>query len=130
MVGALAAGLGVAAIPAAAAQPATAERDSPAEATAASAQAARSGQQVEVVSQRTAYATVYANPDGTFTQDTSVTPVRTKVGKRLVDIDATLAAAPDGTVVPKAAAVGLVFSGGGSTPLVTITRDGRSMSVD
>ncbi|WP_234362930.1 FG-GAP-like repeat-containing protein [Streptomyces formicae] len=102
----------------------------PAEETAASRQAARSGDRVEVVSGRTEYATVYANPDGTFTQDTATVPVRTKRDGKLVDVDETLEEQADGTLAPRAASVGVRFSGGGKkTPLATVTRDGRSMSV-
>ncbi|MFH8612490.1 FG-GAP-like repeat-containing protein [Streptomyces sp. NPDC018029] len=100
------------------------------EETTASRQAARGGDRVEVLSWRTEYATVYANPDGTFTQDTATVPLRTRQDGRLVDIDETLVERPDGTFAPRAASVGVRFSGGGTkTPLATVTREGRSMSV-
>ncbi|MFF1379985.1 FG-GAP-like repeat-containing protein [Streptomyces sp. NPDC058308] len=102
----------------------------PDEEATASRQAARSGDRVEVVSRRTEYATVHANPDGTFTQDTSTVPVRTKVDGKLVDVDETLVKRSDGTLAPRAASVGVRFSGGGKkNPLATVVRDGRSMSV-
>ncbi|MFE0174065.1 FG-GAP-like repeat-containing protein [Streptomyces sp. NPDC059002] len=121
------------AAPAAVAEPRPAGSEGasgPDEETTASRQAARSGDRVEVVSGRTEYATVYANPDGTFTQDTATVPVRTRQDGRLVDVDETLEKRPDGTLAPRAASVGVRFSGGGrKTPLATVTRDGRSMSV-
>ncbi|MFE0037796.1 FG-GAP-like repeat-containing protein [Streptomyces sp. NPDC059015] len=101
-----------------------------AEETKASKQAADSGEPVEVLTQRTEYDTVFANPNGTFTMESSVTPVRVRQDGKLVPTDATLQPTGNGTVEPKAAAVGLEFSAGGDAPLATITRDGRSMTVD
>lgn len=101
------------------------------EAEQALEQAQDSGQQVEVVGQRTESTTTYANPDGfSFTLDQSTTPVRVKrPGGAWVTPDATLQLQPDGTVSPVATVVDLRFSGGGSTqPLVSIGRGGRSLA--
>ncbi|MFJ3975970.1 FG-GAP repeat domain-containing protein [Streptomyces sp. NPDC090021] len=100
------------------------------EETAAAQRAAGSGKPVEVLSQRTEYDTVFANPNGTFTMESAVAPVRVRQGGKLVPTDATLQPTGNGTVRPKAIAVGLEFSAGGDAPLATITRDGRSMTVD
>ncbi|MGA5703845.1 VCBS repeat-containing protein [Peterkaempfera bronchialis] len=87
------------------------------------------GEPVEVLAERTETSTVYANPSGTFTEERHVVPVRVVQDHRFVDVDTDLAVQTDGSIAPKAAAVGITFSGGGSTPLVSIQRDGRSMSL-
>lgn len=92
------------------------------------AEAAESGDQVEVLAQRTETSQVFANPDGSFTQDTYAVPQWVRKDNKLVTIDPDLKATADGTLVTKATEVGLRFSGGGDGPLVTIIRDGRSMS--
>ncbi|MFF3979177.1 VCBS repeat-containing protein [Streptomyces sp. NPDC001828] len=93
------------------------------------AKAARSGHRVELLSRRTETTQVFANPSGTFTEERYATAQRVRQGNKLVDIDPTLRAGADGRLTPKATAVGLEFSGGGTGPLATITRDGRSMSL-
>ncbi|WP_229911391.1 laminin G domain-containing protein [Streptomyces aurantiogriseus] len=95
-------------------------------------QAAASGERVEVVGERTERETVFANPDGnTFTLRKSIVPVRVeKPGGGWTAPDATLVKRADGSVGPKAAAVGLSFSGGGDgTDLVTIAEDGQSVTL-
>lgn len=77
-------------------------------------EASKTGQAVEVLSERTAYTTTLANPDGTYTLTQSTTPQRVQSGDgSWRSVDATLVRRPDGTVGPKAAAVDLSFSGGG-----------------
>ncbi|WSV94058.1 LamG domain-containing protein [Streptomyces globisporus] len=98
----------------------------------ASAQAADSGQQVEVVEERTEYETTFANPDGaTFTLEKSIAPVRVeKPGGGWQEPDATLEKRADGSIGPKAAAVDLTFSPGGKgAGLVTIGEDGQTISL-
>ena len=102
------------------------------EAERALEQAQESGQQVEVVGQRTESTTTYANPDGfSFTLDQATAPVRVKRSDgSWVAPDATLHRAADGSVAPAAAVVDLRFSGGGSAqPLVSIGRGGRSLAL-
>ncbi|MFE0704952.1 LamG domain-containing protein [Streptomyces sp. NPDC058872] len=96
------------------------------------AEAQKTGHRVEVVGERTERATTYANPDGfSFTLEQSSVPVR--VAKPGTDggwqkPDATLVRRADGTVAPKAAAVDIGFSGGGSGDgLVKISKEGRSL---
>ncbi|MFF7155353.1 LamG-like jellyroll fold domain-containing protein [Streptomyces sp. NPDC008139] len=96
------------------------------------AEAKASGQQVELPAQRSEYDTVYAQPDGfTFTLEESAAPVRVRAtGGSWVKPDTTLAVRPDGSVGPKAAAVEVAFSNGGSTaPLVMMGRAGKSFSL-
>ncbi|WP_326699104.1 LamG domain-containing protein [Streptomyces sp. NBC_01754] len=94
-------------------------------------EAKESGRRVEVVGERSERSTVYANPDGfTFTLENSTVPVRvpTPDGGWQAP-DATLKVRADGTVVPKAAAVEMEFSGGGDDPLVKISERGRWLSL-
>ena len=99
------------------------------ETDAAVAKAEDSGQRVEILSHRTETGSLYANPDGTFTQEESATAQRVRKGNVLVDIDPTLVKGSDGSLHTKATETPMEFSGGGSGPLVTITRDGRSLAL-
>ncbi|MFK0195862.1 DNRLRE domain-containing protein [Kitasatospora sp. NPDC090308] len=67
---------------------------------------------IEVTGARTETSTVWANPDGTLSQDMSAGPIRMKVGEAWVPLDTTLVETGDGKVAPKAHPEGLVFSGG------------------
>lgn len=99
--------------------------------TSASAQAAASGEPVEVVGERTAYSTTMANPDGTYTLTQSVTPQRVKAADgSWRGVDVTLERRPDGTIGPKAAVVDLAFSGGGDEQLVRLGVATSSMTLD
>ncbi|GHH55844.1 VCBS repeat-containing protein [Streptomyces candidus] len=114
--------------PAAAPPRAAAAPEPVSEEAAAIAKAQRTGGPVEVLAQRTETSQVFANPEGTFTQDTYAVPQWVRKDRTLVPIDPDLQSAGNGTLVTKATEVGLTFSGGGEGPLATITRDGRSMS--
>lgn len=92
------------------------------------AEALESGERVEVLAKRTEVSQVFANPDGTFTQDTYALPQFAHQENKLVPIDTALKANVDGTLSPAATEVDVRFSGGGEGPLATIVRDGRSMS--
>ncbi|MGW4238061.1 VCBS repeat-containing protein [Streptomyces sp. NPDC004749] len=102
----------------------------PTAAERALARAAESGERVEVVAERSEYSTTFANPSGTFTKETHVVPIRVRQRGRLVSADPTLVRGADGTVRPRAASVGLAFSGGGDDPMARIERDGRGMTLD
>ncbi|MFF5422406.1 VCBS repeat-containing protein, partial [Streptomyces misionensis] len=78
------------------------------------AQAADTGEPVEVLSQRTEISQVFANPSGTFTQESYATPQWTRKNHKLVDINTDLAAEIDGRIAAKATDIGVSFSGGGS----------------
>ncbi|WP_274031968.1 VCBS repeat-containing protein [Streptomyces sp. MMBL 11-1] len=95
---------------------------------AAQAEAAETGRPAEVLSQRTETTQVFANADGTFTQDTYALPKFVRQDGKLVSIDTTLKSRPDGSLSPKATEVDVRLSGGGEGPLATVVRDGRSMS--
>ncbi|GHA86205.1 hypothetical protein GCM10010305_32580 [Streptomyces termitum] len=112
--------------------PASAQESFPAtEAERALRQAADSGARVEVVGERTERETVFANPDGaSFTLEKSIIPVRVHTSDGWAAPDATLVRRADGSIGPKAAAVGMSFSAGGTgADLVTIGQEGRSVSM-
>ncbi|WP_258038541.1 MULTISPECIES: FG-GAP-like repeat-containing protein [unclassified Streptomyces] len=91
-------------------------------------QAAESGERTEVLSQRSETTQVFANPDGTLTQDTYALPQWVRQGKKLAEIDTTLQHRSNGRYAARATEIGVAFSGGGNGPLVTVDKDGRSMS--
>ncbi|WP_238010151.1 hypothetical protein KZZ52_05455 [Dactylosporangium sp. AC04546] len=73
----------------------------------------------------------FANPDGTYTWESSV---RTRFAKAAdgtwTTADATLVTSLDGTISPRAATFPMVFSGGGKgAPLIRADRNGRRLSV-
>ncbi|MFD5637989.1 LamG-like jellyroll fold domain-containing protein [Streptomyces sp. NPDC127077] len=93
------------------------------------AEAARTGKPVEITSQRGESSEVYATPEGHLEAREHLRPVRTRVDGEWRDIDTTVTRETNGTVAPKATTVGLTFSGGGSTPLVRMTKDGRELAL-
>ncbi|WP_343949405.1 LamG domain-containing protein [Nonomuraea longicatena] len=98
----------------------------------ASRRAAQSGAPVEVTEARTEFSTTYANPDGrSFRLEQTTVPIRVKgPDGAWATPDATLERRSDGGVGPAASAVDLAFSGGGDgTRLVTMTRDGRTLTL-
>lgn len=92
--------------------------------------ASRTGKRVEVGNLRDESRTVYAEPDGTMLAVEHVNPVRVIRDGRWVPVDATLVEAPDGSLGPRSAIFGLRLSGGGTGPLLTAERAGRSFSLD
>ncbi|MGW0120200.1 FG-GAP-like repeat-containing protein [Streptomyces sp. NPDC003327] len=99
------------------------------EAEKASLDAAATGRPVEVVSRRQEAADTWAMPDGTFTVKQYASVKWVMQDGAWVAADPTLVFAADGTVVPKAASVGIQFSGGGTGPMVTGVQDGRTLSL-
>ncbi|MFC9595630.1 LamG domain-containing protein [Streptomyces sp. NPDC056944] len=94
--------------------------------------AKETGNRVEVVGERSEQTTVYANPDGfSFTLEESAVPVRVaNPGGGWQVPDPTLEMRSDGMIAPRAAAVEMEFSGGGtSSPLVKIAEQGRSLEL-
>jgi hypothetical protein len=93
------------------------------------ATARTSGRSIEVGAYRGERRDVWANPNGTFTENIHQQPVRTVKNGKWVTPDATLVRGADGTIAPVAATFGLRLSGGGSGPLLTADRAGRTMSL-
>jgi hypothetical protein len=95
----------------------------------ASQKAASSGQRVEVETLTTETGRVFANPNGTFTAETSPESERVRKGRDWVPIDTALMQQADGTVVPKAGQDVTLSGGGSTTPLVTFRQDHRTYQV-
>ncbi|MEU2438645.1 LamG domain-containing protein [Streptomyces rubradiris] len=95
----------------------------------ASVKAAESGQRVEVAALTTETGQVFANPDGTFTVETSPSVERVRKGNVWAAVDTTLVKNADGSIVPKAA-LDMTLSGGGDTaPMVRFERNARVYEV-
>ncbi|MFI9549904.1 FG-GAP-like repeat-containing protein [Streptomyces sp. NPDC052016] len=92
-------------------------------------QAAASGQPYELVSARSESTDTWAQPDGSWSVKRYGTPVRLFRGGAWVPTDPNLVFAADGNVVPKATTVNVTFSGGGTGPLLTGVKDGRTLSL-
>lgn len=94
------------------------------------AAAKESGERVEVESLRTEYDTFYANPDGTYSRETTQTPTRMPNAEdKLVAIDPTLAKS-DGRLEPKVAPEDVSFSATGDDALADlVVADGVSISL-
>ncbi|MFI1925309.1 LamG domain-containing protein [Streptomyces sp. NPDC020377] len=94
------------------------------------AAAKRSGSSVEVASLRGESSEVYATSEGDLEAREYLRPVRTRINGTWQPIDTALVEADDGMVAPKAATVGLEFSGGGTgRPLVRLERAGRTLEL-
>ncbi|MFI6920435.1 LamG-like jellyroll fold domain-containing protein [Nonomuraea spiralis] len=104
--------------------------DTPPRSEAAALERARSSKQrVEVLSLRTENRQVFANPDGSFTSQTSALPERVRRGGGWADVDTTLVFAADGTVQTVATPLDVTFSGGGTAALAAIGEGGRSVAM-
>ncbi|MBM0206319.1 VCBS repeat-containing protein [Micromonospora sp. STR1s_5] len=85
---------------------------------------------VEVTSQRTETTQVYVNADGTSTVEQHAYPQRARrADGGWTALDPTLVKAPDGTLMPKASAVAVSFSAGGSSEFVRVRRDGGEVAL-
>ncbi|MFE7134433.1 LamG-like jellyroll fold domain-containing protein [Streptomyces sp. NPDC057638] len=93
------------------------------------AQARRTGKPVEILSKRAESGDVFATPDGKLEAREYLRPVRTRVDGVWRKVDTRLAPTKKGTVAPRAATVGLEFSGGGTAPLVRMSRVGRDLTL-
>ncbi|WP_143201278.1 FG-GAP-like repeat-containing protein [Streptomyces uncialis] len=87
------------------------------------------GQPVELLSARTETSDTWVRPDGSFSVVRHGAPVRLWRNGAWVAADATLVFAADGSVVPKASRVDVTFSGGGTGPMLTGVKDGRTLSL-
>ncbi len=89
-----------------------------------------SGHPVEVVAERTATTTVFAEPNGTMRAIITAEPTRVRRGRSWVPVDASLRRGADGTYHPVATARPLVLSGGGAArPLVSLGRGAARLSL-
>ncbi|WP_162602879.1 VCBS repeat-containing protein [Streptomyces sp. CS090A] len=92
------------------------------------ARAKLTGEPVELTAERSSTSETYALPDGNLRRTQHSVPVRVKREGVWTPIDTTLAEVA-GRVAPKAAAGKVTFSAGGSGPLVTLTDQGRDLSL-
>ncbi|WP_329430100.1 DNRLRE domain-containing protein [Streptosporangium sp. NBC_01495] len=92
-------------------------------------QARETGRQVEVVERRTETSDITANPNGTLTLRQHLRPVRAQADGRWRPVDPTLRRRADGTVAPRSTTFGMAFSGGGTGPLATLVKGGRSLTL-
>jgi len=95
-------------------------------AVAGLALASRLGTRVEILSERTETAQVFANPSGTRTLEQYVWPQRARRDGQWVPIGTRLDRNTDGSVSPRATVTALRLSGGGKGPLVSAAADGPS----
>ncbi|MGW4162551.1 FG-GAP-like repeat-containing protein [Streptomyces sp. NPDC004788] len=91
--------------------------------------AKETGQPYELVSARTESSDTWALPTGSWTVKRYGTPVRVLRDGAWVPTDPTLQFTADGAVTSKAATVSVRFSGGGTMPLLTGVKDGRTLSL-
>ncbi|MDL4813145.1 hypothetical protein [Actinomadura opuntiae] len=90
--------------------------------------ARESGEPVEVLAERGETRTVRALPNGRMQVEQHIQPIRTRKGGGWAGIDTTLHRSGE-AIVPGATTVGLSFSGGGSGPMVQMTRAGRKLAL-
>ncbi|MBE1583785.1 hypothetical protein ACFPOI_33650 [Nonomuraea angiospora] len=95
----------------------------------AAVKAEQLGVPVEVAALRGESSDVFVIPDGQLEAREYLRPIRTRISGAWKPIDTTLATTGDGMVAPKAATVGLTFSGGGEKPLVQLTQAGRRLAL-
>ncbi|MGW2965253.1 FG-GAP repeat domain-containing protein [Streptomyces sp. NPDC001220] len=91
--------------------------------------AAKTRQRTEIIDQREESAEVFANPDGTTTRRQYSTPVWSRYEGIWEKADATVVEHPDGTVGPASPTFGIAFSGGGTSPLATLTKGDKQLSL-
>ncbi|MCF6472823.1 LamG domain-containing protein [Nonomuraea sp. MG754425] len=91
--------------------------------------AQRAGRPVEIESMRSETRQVFVNPDGTYTMESHVRPVRVRKEGRWVPVDTTLRLRPDGAVEPVATAMDMTFSGGGTTALARLSQGAKALKL-
>ncbi|GAB7039656.1 MULTISPECIES: LamG domain-containing protein [Catenuloplanes] len=93
-------------------------------------QAVESGRRVEVLSERTEYSQVFAEPSGRLVLESTVVPKRVRQADgSWSETDLNLAVHTDGTVRPGASIADVSFSGGGDGPMVTLTEAGKTLEL-
>ncbi|MGW4890354.1 LamG-like jellyroll fold domain-containing protein [Streptomyces murinus] len=94
----------------------------------ARAQARRTGRSVEATALRGESREVFVTPEGDLEAREYLRPVHVRLDGEWKDVDTTLVRTPGGAAAPRAATVGLEFSGGGKdTPLVRMNKAGREL---
>jgi hypothetical protein len=83
---------------------------------------------VEILDQRTESSETYAQPDGTLRTRQFSRPTRVHRDNAWVSVDTRLKA-ENGVVKPAATTLDMRFSDGGTDPMLTIVKDGKSLSM-
>jgi hypothetical protein len=83
----------------------------------------------ELTTQGTETTRVFANPNGSRTMELHAMPIRARRGDSWVPLDNTLHTGPDGRIAPAVSATPVVFSSGGSTPLVVFGSQDRQLTL-
>jgi hypothetical protein len=96
---------------------------------AASLAARRQGSRVEVAGLRSESSSTFANPDGSWTLEQSVGPIRARKADSWVSIDRTLVRTADNALAPKASPASVEFSGGGRVPLARFSSGGKELTL-
>ncbi|MET7646438.1 hypothetical protein ABZS83_22980 [Streptomyces sp. NPDC005426] len=92
-------------------------------------EADRTGKPVQVGALTTETDTATANPGGTVSWTTAVTPQRVRRGSAWVPIDSALARQSGGRYAPRAVSGDVTFSGGGTGPLVTMRNGAAELAL-
>lgn len=113
------------------AAPASAEPSDRSPEEEAAGQAASSGERVEIESFTDETTQVFAEPDGSFTMESSPVPQRVRSGGGWAPVDTDLVAVGDGTVRPEASAAEVAFSGGGDgAPMARVGIGSNAVELD
>jgi hypothetical protein len=91
--------------------------------------AKRTRRRVAVTALTTPTSTTSANPSGTLTTSETLQPVRAWQDGAWTALNATLYRGRNGTVSPAVTSNGLALSGGGTSPLATLTADARTLTL-
>ncbi|MFJ9823670.1 hypothetical protein ACIRSU_04740 [Streptomyces sp. NPDC101160] len=91
--------------------------------------AAETGQRVEILERREETAEVFANPDGTTTRRQYSTPAWSRYEGIWKKADVMMVRRADGMVGPASPVFGISFSGGGASPLATMTKGSKQLSL-
>jgi hypothetical protein len=94
------------------------------------AAAAASDERVEVVELRSETTQVFAEPDGRLVAESAAVPQRIRRDDgEWAPVELALEKAADGTLRPRASVADVRFSGGGDGPLVTLVRNGKTLTL-
>ncbi|BCB83924.1 LamG domain-containing protein [Phytohabitans suffuscus] len=96
---------------------------------AAVALATSCGEPVVADASRTEFTQVVAQPDGRLRFESAVEPQRARTARGWAEVDLGLGRSADGRWRPSVSVADVAFSGGGTGPLVTLVRGGRTLTM-
>ncbi|GIF18205.1 hypothetical protein BJ973_008832 [Actinoplanes tereljensis] len=103
--------------------------DSAGSETAAVTLAESCDQPVKVSASQTEFSQVVAQPDGSLRFESAAVPQRARHGDGWADIDLKLSPGADGLLRPAVATADVAFSSGGTGPMATLTRAGKTVTL-